>query len=91
LVLADLPDGGWIYDYAIYERPRLGRDVLRPVVPVGLGPTFRRGVVGLVDSGSEHTLASSQLAEDMGLDLAASTKRLSLGIGDDPPKRSSNK
>ena len=81
MALAELPGGGWTFDYAIYERPRLGRDVLRPVVPVGLGPRFRRGIVGLVDSGSEHTLASMQLAEDMGLDLSASTSRLKLGIG----------
>lgn len=79
--MAELPEGGWTFDYAIYERPRLGRDVLRPVVPVSLGPRFRRGIVGLVDSGSEHTLASSQLADDIGLDLSRSSRKLQLGIG----------
>ena len=78
--LAELPFGGWTFDYAVYERPRLGREVFRPVVPVSLGPGFRRGTVGLVDSGSEHTLASRELADDMGLDLRGS-RRLQLGIG----------
>ena len=79
--MADLPEQGWTFDYAVYERPRLGRDVFRPAVPVSLGPKFRRGIVGLVGSGSEHTLASSALAQDMGLDLSLSNTRLKLGIG----------
>lgn len=81
LVLAELPDAGFTFDYAVYERPRLGRDVFRPAVPVSLGPKFRRGIVGLVDSGSEHTLASRELPDDTGLDLSEATKTLRLGIG----------
>ena len=79
--MAELPERAWTFDYAVFERPRLGRDVYRPAVPVSLGPKFRRGIVGLVDSGSEHTLAINALAEDMGIDLSQSAMRLKLGIG----------
>ena len=54
--------------------------MFRPAVPVSLGPKFRRGIVGLVDSGSEHTLASKELADDMGLDLSEATARLAVHI-----------
>ena len=80
LVLAELPDGGWTFEYAVYERPSLGQEIFRPAVSVSLGPRFRRGIVGLVDSASEHKLASHELAKDMGLDLDRSGKLLAVHL-----------
>ena len=80
--LADrLPPEGWAYEYLALETPRRGRDVFRPVVPVRLSAEQPSAFAGLVDSGSEHTLAARWLADDLGIDLAASSDRLMLGIG----------
>ena len=37
--------------------------------------------MALVDSGSEHTLAAHWWADELGIDLSASSDRMDLGIG----------
>jgi Aspartyl protease len=81
LAEAQLPAGGWTYEYAAIEAPRRGRDVFRPVVPVRLAHDQPSTIAALVDSGSEHTLAAHWLADDLGIDLSTSQDRLRLGIG----------
>ena len=79
-VLAELPEEGWDFEYLEIERPRRGRPVFRPVVPVRLGPTQTLPTAALVDSGSEHTLAAAWLLNDLAVDRGQAD-RLTLGIG----------
>jgi hypothetical protein len=78
--LADIPPDGWLYDYVSIEGQRLGRDVYRPAVPIRIGPADLAPMLGLVDSGSEHTLVAQWVADDLGLDLTGCSQ-IELGIG----------
>lgn len=78
--LAELPTSGWNFEYLELERPRRGRPVFRPVVPIRLGAEQPLPTAALVDSGSEHTLAAGWLMDELGIDKD-STDRLTLGIG----------
>lgn len=68
------PEGAWVYPYAQdltlgakEQAARMGRVPLQPIVPIELiGPTGRQRTVGLVDSGSEHTLIAPWLARATG-------------------------
>lgn len=74
----------WLFPYV--EDPssaRPGRKVLRPVVVVRLvGPAGEAPVrvIALVDSGSEHTLATPMLARAVGIDPDPATET-QIGIG----------
>jgi hypothetical protein len=81
LAEVELPAHGWNYDYTAVEAPRRGQPVLRPVVPVNFSRATDETIVALVDSGSEHTLAAHWWADELGVDLSASTDRMQLGIG----------
>ena len=61
--MAELPTAGWTYDYVSIEGRRLGQLVFRPAVPVAIGTAGLAPELALVDSGSEHTLASRWIAE----------------------------
>jgi len=79
--LAELPHAGWNFEYLQIEPNRRGRPIFRPVVPVRLKASQLSPVLALVDSGSEHCLASSWLAHEIGIDLSQSSDVLELGIG----------
>lgn len=79
----------WIYAYT--EDPtvgakerlhRMGRLPLRPILTVTMvGPVGRQKTVGLVDSGSEHTLAGPWLARATGCHPGPEDPELEIGIG----------
>jgi hypothetical protein len=79
--LVDLPEAGWDFEYLQLEPDRRGRPIFRPVVPVRLERSRLSPVLALVDSGSEHCLAPSWLADEVGIDLSRSTDVLELGMG----------
>ena len=66
-----MAEGLWVYDYLdLAELP--GVSTPRPLVPVSLRAPLADSdgplVSGLVDSGSEYSLADWRLADDVGLD-----------------------
>ena len=65
--------------------PEEGRVVLRPILDVSLAARFTMTskVWALVDSGSEHTLASPGIARAVGLEERDSFREIPLGIGGD--------
>ena len=69
-----MADALWRYDYLDLAELS-GVSIPRPIVPISLRVPFGAdsGVVapGLVDSGSEYTLADWRLADDAGLDPTA--------------------
>ncbi len=72
----------WLYPYAPEDLPRLGRDVLRPVLPISVVATENIAPrLGLVDTGSEHVLAAAWVADLAVVDLAAAAETLRIGIG----------
>ena len=72
----------WVYPYLPEREVRRGQTPLRPVVPVSLvAQTSVPAQFALVDSGAEHTLAASWLADEIGIDIAATDDHLELGIG----------
>ena len=77
---AELPADGWSFDYISIEGSRLGRDVFRPAVPIRIGSTEFSPRIALVDSGSEHALAPTWIADQVGIDLHG-CPILELGIG----------
>jgi len=79
--LAELPEQGWNFEYLQLEPDRRGHPIFRPVVPVRLEASQLSPVFALVDSGCEHCLAAAWLADEIGVDLTASTDTLELGIG----------
>jgi hypothetical protein len=78
--LAELPRSGWDFEYIEIERPRRGRSIFRPAVPVRLSSDQPLPTAALVDSGSEHTLAARWLMEDFAINRT-DIDRLTLGIG----------
>ncbi len=84
----EVPAGGWVFPYV--EDPagvRRGRVLLRPIVALRLignaEAPFK--VAALVDSGSEHTLATPALARAIVVDPDPSTET-TIGIGGKPRK-----
>lgn len=83
------PDQPWVYPYAedltvgAKERAaRMGRVPLRPVVPIELiGPGGSQHTLGLIDSGSEHTLVAPWLARATGARPGPNDPELEIGIG----------
>lgn len=71
----------WTYPYQ-EDGARLEAVVLRPLVPVALvGAETSLVGFALIDSGSEHILASPLLAASAGVDADAGHRALELGIG----------
>jgi hypothetical protein len=83
------PDQPWVYPYvedltvgAKQRAARMGRVPLRPVVPVEMiGPDDSQRTLGLVDSGSEHTLAGAWLARATGARPGPDDPELEIVIG----------
>jgi hypothetical protein len=72
----------WLYEFQAEAESRRDRLVMRPLVPVSLGDgAATPPMMGLVDTGAEHTLAAGWIADLIGVDLAACDDRLRLGIG----------
>lgn len=71
----------WVYPYLPEREVRRGQTPLRPVVPVSLAAQVSVPVqFALVDSGAEHTSAASWLADEIGIDIAATDDHLELGL-----------
>lgn len=76
----------WLYRYE-EDGPRLGSVVMRPVVDMSfVGQDTSPLVKALVDTGCGHTLAAPWVARAAGVDPAASTREISLGIGGESVK-----
>ena len=70
----------FVYPYYQEEHLRRGRTVLRPVVILSIGDAAVI-VDALVDTGCEHVLADSLLAEAAGIDLSDPIDTEEIGIG----------
>jgi hypothetical protein len=72
----------WLYEFQAEAESRRDRLVMRPLVPVSLGDgSATPPLMGLVDTGAEHTLAAGWIADLIGVGLAGCEDRLRLGIG----------
>lgn len=73
----------WLYPYAAERQPWREREVLRPIVPVGLAGHSADATprVGLVDTGAENVLAAAWLADLVGVDLSQNVDKALIGIG----------
>lgn len=75
----------WVFPYhddpVVAGEPRFGQPVVRPLVEVRLaGYELSERVFALIDSGSEHTLASRWVAQAMGVE-PDDNRSIVLGLG----------
>jgi hypothetical protein len=71
----------WLFPYVAETRPRRAREVLRPLVPVSLGPNGAVRRWALIDTGAENVLAASWVADAAGVDLDDPIDVVRIGIG----------
>ena len=73
-------DRTFVFPFYAESHLRRGRTVLRPVVPVSIADPALI-VDALVDTGSEHVLADSTLANATGIDLSDPIDVEEIGVG----------
>ena len=74
-------DRAWLFPYVAETVPRRDRAVLRPLLPLSVGPVAAIRRWALVDTGAESVLAADWVADAAGVNLGNRLDVVRIGIG----------